>query len=98
MKAIFEVGVDEAGRGPLAGPVSVGVIKVSNKFDKKFFRNIKDSKKLNAKSRESWFKEIKEMSDGGGLEYSVFLVSEKIIDKKGIVEAIKIGIGECFNN
>lgn len=98
MKALFEVGVDEAGRGPLAGPVSVGVVAINRKFNKKFFRGIKDSKKLTKISREEWFKKIKEANEIGHLNFAVALVSEKIIDKKGIVEAIKIGIEECFNN
>jgi len=42
------LGIDEAGRGPLAGPVSVGVVSIPRSFDKKFFKGVKDSKQLTA--------------------------------------------------
>ena len=43
----FLIGVDEAGRGPLAGPVAVGVVMVSEGFDvEKEFKGVADSKKL----------------------------------------------------
>ncbi|MFZ2763467.1 MAG: ribonuclease HII, partial [Minisyncoccia bacterium] len=42
----YVVGIDEAGRGPLAGPVAVGAVKVLPGFGRKFFKGIKDSKKL----------------------------------------------------
>ncbi len=46
------VGIDEAGRGPLAGPVSVGLVRIPSGFNKKFFKGIKDSKQLSADERE----------------------------------------------
>ncbi|MFZ2049210.1 MAG: ribonuclease HII [Minisyncoccia bacterium] len=96
MSAIYIVGIDEAGRGPLAGPVSVGVLMLNKKVDKKFLRGIKDSKKLSESMREEWFNKALEMKAGGVLDYRVALVSEKVIDKNGIVEAIKIGIEDCL--
>ena len=103
----FSVGIDEAGRGPLAGPVSVGVVIVSEKFNptsprlrgasKRFFRGIKDSKKLSEHSREEWFEKAEEAKEAGDLNFAVALVGEKTIDQKGIVESIKIGIQECLD-
>lgn len=52
------VGVDEAGRGPLAGPVVAAVAKLKS-FDEKL-NKINDSKKLSEKSREELFEIIKE--------------------------------------
>ena len=50
------IGVDEAGRGPLAGPVAVGVVMVLEGFDvAKEFQGVKDSKKLSEKKREKIF-------------------------------------------
>jgi len=96
MKNNFAVGIDEAGRGPLAGPVAVGVVMMNIKINKKFFLGIKDSKKLSEKKREEWFDKAVEMKKSGVLDYKVALISEKIIDKKGIVESIKIGIEDCL--
>jgi len=54
----YIVGIDEAGRGPLAGPVAVGAVKIPLGFNKNFFKSIKDSKKLSQKKREELYKLI----------------------------------------
>ena len=91
------IGIDEAGKGPLAGPVAVGVVKINSKFDQKFFKGIKDSKKLSEKSRDEWFKKLEIEKKNGGIDFAVSLISEKIIDKDGISFAIKLGIKKCLD-
>jgi ribonuclease HII len=86
------VGIDEAGRGPLAGPVAVGGVKIKEGFHKKFFKGIKDSKQLSPEERELWFALAQEAKRKGELDFAVSLVSEKIIDKHGIAYAIRLGI------
>lgn len=86
------VGIDEAGRGPLAGPVAVGGVRIPLGFNKKFWRGIKDSKQLTMEEREFWFALAEECKRSGELDFAVALVSEKIIDKKGIAYAIRLGI------
>ena len=88
------VGVDEAGRGPLAGPISVGVVSIPIKT-KLLFEGLTDSKKLSEKRREEWFQKIQEWNREGKLQYAVSLVSSSIIDKKGIVFAINLGMSRC---
>lgn len=83
----WHIGIDEAGRGPLAGPVSVGAVMVPNDFDFSIFKNLKDSKKLSEAKREEFFEVIKK-----NIKFSVVMVSNKIIDKKGISYAIKFAI------
>ncbi|MDB5266428.1 MAG: rnhB [Parcubacteria group bacterium] len=90
------VGIDEAGRGPLAGPVAVGAVRVGANFNKKFFKGIKDSKKLSAEDRELWYGLALEAKKGGELDFAVSLVSEKVIDKHGISFAIRLGIKRCL--
>ncbi len=92
----YIVGIDEAGRGPLAGPVAVGVVRIDAHFNRRFFRGIKDSKKLTEKNREVWFELLKKRRKEGQIDYSVSLISEKIIDKRGIVYAINLGINKCL--
>ena len=61
------LGIDEAGRGPLAGPVAVGVVSVPEGFDvAKEFPGVKDSKKLSEKRREEIFERLVTMA--GGIE------------------------------
>ena len=88
----YVVGIDEAGRGPLAGPVAIGAVKVGLEFKKNFWKGIKDSKKLSAEERELWFELALEARKEGLLDFVVSFVSEKVIDRKGISYAIRLGI------
>lgn len=77
-------GVDEAGRGPLAGPVvSAAVILKSASFKNR----IDDSKILSAKQRESAYHEIREKAFVG-----VGIVDEKLIDKVNILQATRLSM------
>jgi ribonuclease HII len=86
------VGIDEAGRGPLAGPVTVGLVKIPADFDWVRVPGVNDSKKISEKKREVIFKIAKELEKQGLIEYSVKSVSAKSIDEKGIAAAIKRAI------
>lgn len=88
----FIVGIDEAGRGPLAGPVSVGGVVVSVGKIPDIFKEARDSKQISEARREEIFKKIKTAKGGRKLDLSVALVSAKIIDKKGITFAIRLAI------
>lgn len=90
-------GVDEAGRGPLAGPVAVGVVAIPADFNKKFFKSIRDSKQLTLEERELWFSLATEARRKGELDFSVSLISERIIDKHGISYALRLGIKRCLS-
>jgi len=78
------IGIDEAGRGPLAGPVAVAAVKAEVK-NPKILKGIKDSKKLSVKQRLEWFKLIK-----SNFEYSVCMIGPQIIDRVGIKRAIRM--------
>lgn len=80
--------LDEAGRGPLAGPVVAGVVMLKNlsKFD---LDKIKDSKQLTAKKREEFYRLIIKNPD---IEWGMGKVSEKVIDKINILEATKLAM------
>ena len=106
-KKLFVIGVDEAGRGPLAGPIAVAAvatpillsaqkIKLGKKTNFKnqnlvFLDNIKDSKKLSAKQREKWRKIICE-----NFECRTVLVGPKIIDKIGIRKATALAVAKAL--
>jgi len=92
----YVVGIDEAGRGPLAGPVAVGAVSIPLDFNKNFFKSIRDSKKLSSSDRDLWFDLALEARKSGVLNFAVSLVSEKVIDSKGISYAIKLGIKRCL--
>jgi ribonuclease HII len=96
MKTKFLIGIDEAGRGPLAGPVAVGVFAVRSKEALKIFKGVRDSKKLTEASRESFFFKIKEAKRNGYVYFTVSFSSAGIIDKKGIVPAIKSALNRSL--
>ena len=76
----FICGIDEAGRGPLAGPVVAGAV-VLDKTKEILYLN--DSKKLSEKKREALFDEIMEKAVAVG----VGIVDEKVIDDINILQA-----------
>lgn len=93
------IGIDEVGRGPLAGPVAVGAIfiyaehylKVS-----KMFPVVKDSKKLTEKSRDAWLLKIFEAEEKGFLISSVRFVSSFEIDAEGIAPSIRKALARAI--
>lgn len=78
-------GIDEAGRGPLCGPVVAAAV-ILKKGDK--IEGVNDSKKLSEKKREQLFEEIKERA----VAYSVGIVDEKTIDEINILEATRLAM------
>jgi len=82
------IGVDEAGRGPLAGPVAVGVVLVPVDFDWALLSFVGDSKAVSEKRREVVYMEAMNLAKAGKIFCTVEMVSAKQIDKRGIVPAI----------
>jgi ribonuclease HII len=91
------VGIDEAGRGPLAGPVTVGLVKIPFNFDWELVPGVNDSKKISEKKREVIYECAKKLEKQGLIEYSVKSVSAKSIDEKGIASAIKRAIESAIH-
>ena len=73
-------GVDEAGRGPLAGPVAAGAVILPRDCEILY---LNDSKKLSEKRREELFYEIREKA----IAWGVGLADEKRIDEINILQA-----------
>lgn len=73
-------GVDEAGRGPLAGPVFAAAVILPENCE---IEGLNDSKKLSEKKREALFDVIKEKA----VSYCIASVDEKIIDEINILQA-----------
>lgn len=78
-------GIDEAGRGPLAGPVVVaGVIMPGNSM----IEGVNDSKKVSEKKREILYDKILEEA----ISYSVAIIGQDVIDEINILNATKQGV------
>lgn len=78
-------GIDEAGRGPLAGPVVVGAVILPKNS---FIEGVNDSKKVSEKKREKLYEEIVKEA----IDYSVGIIDQKTIDEINILNATKLGV------
>ncbi len=85
----YLIGIDEVGRGPIAGPVAVGAFVFLTPTSHKLFKGVKESKQLSEEKREEWFKKINDIKKTGDIDFAVTFQSEKIIDTKGLSFAIK---------
>lgn len=78
-------GIDEAGRGPLAGPVVVGAVILP---ENSFIEGVNDSKKISEKKREKLYEIITQEA----IAYSVGIVDQRTIDEINILNATKLGV------
>jgi len=84
------VGVDEAGRGPLAGPVSVGIVAVPEGFDVATeFAGVRDSKLLTEKKREEIYKKAVVREQAGDIRFCVRFSDNRYIDEFSITRAVR---------
>jgi Ribonuclease HII len=87
----YVAGCDEAGRGPLAGPLVVAAVILPEGI---FIRGLNDSKKLSAVKREKLYAEVYEKA----ISITVNVVGPKDIDELNIYQATKISMEKCLIN
>lgn len=87
----YIAGIDEAGRGPLAGPVVVGVVIMK---PDSFIEGINDSKKISESKREKLYEQITKEA----IDWSVGIVTEKEIDEINILNATKRALEKALDN
>lgn len=95
----YLIGIDEVGRGPLAGPVAVGAVCIYAEHKtkiSKLFPITRDSKKLSAKAREEWVVRIREAESAGFLVTAVSFVTPAAIDKNGIAPSIRTALAKAL--
>jgi ribonuclease HII len=90
------IGIDEVGRGPLAGPVTLCACAVPSDFDFSLFTGIRDSKKLSEKKRVEWHAKISDLKIKKILDFAHTSVSAGEIDRMGISRAIEEAIRLCL--
>jgi ribonuclease HII len=88
---IYLAGVDEAGRGPLAGPVVAAAVIFHKRT---IIKGVNDSKQLTEKQREKLYKKIILRA----LSYSVSVVEASIIDDINILNATMLAMQQAVNN
>ncbi|MBP7846190.1 MAG: ribonuclease HII [Candidatus Pacebacteria bacterium] len=90
----FLIGIDEVGRGPLAGPVAVCAFclkeEILEDFIKEIFGSkIRDSKKMTKKKREEIAEIVTKKKKEGLLDFKISTAEASVIDKYGINPSIK---------
>lgn len=90
-------GIDEAGRGPLAGPVVAGAFMILPGFQmpRVFQNELRDSKKLSPKKRLEFYKFFYSHPHA---KWGIGVVSEKVIDRINILQATKLASARAFRN
>ncbi len=89
LRESFIAGVDEAGRGPLAGPVSVSAVILPHHFKHSF---LDDSKKLSEKKREVLYEELTQNSE---IKWVSRHLDASVVDEINILQATYRGMREC---
>ena len=87
----YIAGIDEAGRGPLAGPVVVGIAIMK---PESFIEGINDSKKISEKKREMLYDKITEEA----VDWVVGIIDQNEIDKINILNATKKALHMAIDN
>ncbi|MCX7710389.1 MAG: ribonuclease HII [Clostridia bacterium] len=85
----YIAGIDEAGRGPLAGPVVAAAVILPKDC---YLEGLNDSKQISAKQRDLLFDQIKEVA----VSYGIGIIDEKCIDEINILEATKLAMLEAI--
>ncbi|RKQ37467.1 ribonuclease HII [Oceanobacillus halophilus] len=85
----FIAGIDEAGRGPLAGPVVAAAVILPSDFK---LLGLNDSKQLNEERRENYFSIIKEKA----ISYGIAIIDSQKIDEINIFEATKLAMRQAI--
>ena len=102
---VVVAGIDEAGRGPLAGPVVAAAVIINSKpksqnsklqrDTKNLLKEVKDSKKLSPQKREKLYELL---TNNSNIKWGAGIVSEKVIDRINILEATKLAMLKAINN
>ena len=91
----FIIGIDEVGRGALAGPVVVAAVIIPRtlRFRRRRLGQLRDSKRLTPKRREMWFDYL---SEHPKISYAIARTSPGIVDRVNVTEAANLAAARAF--
>lgn len=91
------IGIDEVGRGPLAGPIAVGAVAIPVEYAGwEHWSTLKDSKKLSEKNRVVWDVRVRNKEVPCIIRHAVSMVDATVIDKQGIQFAARTAASEAL--
>lgn len=92
----YRIGIDEVGRGPLAGPLVVCAVAEVGKVPNVFWNDVGDSKLVSEKKREEIFQLAHKYKKEGLLNFALASITAKEIDRVGMTAAAKKGVKEAL--
>ena len=94
----YIVGVDEVGRGPLAGPVSIGIVVAESNYEfSTIYQGLRDSKLMTEMARKRTFEIARAESERGVIRFGVYSTDSRVIDELGIEVAIQGALARGMN-
>lgn len=98
-KAKYLIGIDEVGRGPLAGPVTLCAFAVRIEYaDDLRKTGARDSKKISPQKREAVVEKLKILRGSNICRWTIASSSSHVIDRKGISKAIRLALAKCLRD
>ncbi len=85
-------GIDEVGRGALAGPVVAGAVMMPTQSSARWLERVRDSKLLTARQREHLARHIQETA----VSYGIGVIPKEIIDARGIAVASRLAMKQAI--
>lgn len=91
------VGIDEVGRGPIAGPLLVCAVLLPQNYDHRKLIGVNDSKKLSKEEREEWYAFAQYEKEHSELEWGFGWVASEEIDTKGMSAALRFAVEKSLS-
>jgi ribonuclease HII len=92
MQDLNIVGIDEVGRGPIAGPLLVCAVLLPQGYDMRKLLGVNDSKQLSKEEREDWYAFAQYEKEQSGLEWGFGWITSQEIDTKGMSAALRLAV------
>ncbi len=92
MALAYTIGVDEVGRGPIAGPLCVGACLVRAHGRRAFLRGVRDSKQLSGGERQRWAERLRRAEALGECRLATSFIGERRIERLGLSAALTLAV------